>query len=144
MGTVAVVGAVAAGATAGVLAASGGDDPPASPAPTPTSTSAVITPAPAPPPSTTVTACIETSPSPPVIEEGGRIKLDGRCSEPVDAINFFWELDGVRTRTEPFIEPVYPNPGVFTVRLTIELKSGFNQRAQLLAPFEEITVTVTQ
>ena len=114
VGTVAVVGAVAAGATAGVLAAGGGDDPPASPAPTPTSTSAVITPAPAPPPSTTVTACIETSPSPPVIEEGGRIKLDGRCSEPVDAINFFWELDGVRTRTEPFIEPVYPDPGVFT------------------------------
>ena len=147
VGTVAVVGAVAAGATAGVLAASGGDDPPASPAPTPapTSISAVMTPPPpAPPPSPPLTACIETPPSPPVIEEGGRIKLDGRCSEPVDAINFFWELDGVRTRTEPFIEPVYPNPGVFTVRLTIELKSGFNQRAQLRAPFEEITVTVTQ
>ena len=144
-GTVAVAGAVVAGATAGVLAATGGDAPPPSPAPTPPS--AVMTPppvAPAAPPSPTVTACIETSPSPPVIEEGGRIKLDGRCSEPVGAINFFWELDGVRTRTGPFIEPVYPDPGVYTVRLTIELKSGFTQGVQLRAPIEEITVTVTQ
>ena len=139
VGTVAVVGAVAAAATAGVLAT--GSDA------TPTPTPAVMTPPPAPPaapPSTTVTACIETVPSPPVIEQGGRIKLDGRCSEPVGAINFFWELDGVRTRTEPFIEPMYPDPGVFTVRLTIELKSGLNQRAQLLAPVKEIRVTVTR
>jgi len=74
-----------------------------------------------------VRACFETQPNPPVITAGNRVRMDGRCSQPAGLLDYFWDLGDGRTRTDPFIEPPYTDPGSYLVRLTVRSTTGLGQ-----------------
>ena len=65
-------------------------------------------------------ACFTTTPDPPVIEDGDRIRLDGRCSKPRGrGTTYKWDLGDGRRKTGVFIEPPFRTPGNYTVSLTV-------------------------
>jgi uncharacterized repeat protein (TIGR01451 family) len=131
----AVGGAVAAGVGVGVIKSdkptttespgstgpgTGGSAPDTIPSTTTTTINVVV--------NSPLKACFETKPSPPVIMEGERITLDGRCSTPKEGLAYEWDLGDGRTRTGSFVEPTYNVPGSYRVTLSVRKLSAPNEQ----------------
>jgi len=120
---VAAGGAAAAGV--GVLAASGGssasgDAPtgaaPISVPPPITPTAPVSTP----PPTEDVEACFMLNLLVPVIEVNQVLTIDGRCSSGGAGLSYRYDLgDGRVKEGQPFVTVIWPNPGIYTLTLTV-------------------------
>ena len=152
-GVIIGAGAAAAGGAA-IFAAVGGSssEEPEETTTTPPSTSLPpppappTTPPPAPPTDAPVTACIETTPTDATIRAGESISLDGRCSTGGN-LSFSWDLgDGRPPRTGAFVRPVYREPGVFTVTLTVTQEAtgalGMTGRSSRMVDTETVNVRV--
>jgi PKD domain len=130
-----IAGLAAAGGAVGVgvLVANGGNGSttttaPSSPPPPPTTTTV--------PPTTSVPAvqalkaCFQLDPVNGVITEGDPLKIDGRCSEGGDKIQFHYDLgDGRVKQGQAFITAVWQTAGTYTLTLTVSrdtsaLRSG--------------------
>jgi hypothetical protein len=149
-GTIAVGAVAAAGGAAAVVAATGGGEETTTTSTitvqrttssSSSTTSTVST--------TTVTlgaalnACFSTNPSPPRIEEGESIQLDGRCSTPENAIiSYQWDLGDGRRREGPLIAPRYNTPGAFNVELTVSDGTDTSSRTRVVTVTSRPTTTI--
>lgn len=124
-----LVAGLAAGGGAigvGVLAAGGGNGSttttaPASPPPPPTTT---VPPTTSIPSVQSLKACFALDPADGVVKENEILKIDGRCSEGGDPIQFRYDLgDGRIKQGQPFITVVWPNAGIYTLTLTVSRDS---------------------
>ena len=127
------VGAAVGAGVVGVAVASGGSEAPSENivAPLPpvaTTTTTTSVPGSSPPPSSGVQACIESEPVDAVIEAGGSISLDARCSAGTN-LTAFWDLGDGRTREGVlFIRPTYRDPGTYVVKLTVTQDGSFQNQ----------------
>ena len=136
--TGAVAGIAAGGAAAaglGVLATGGNSTtttvpivvpPPASTTTAPATTT--IPPAPA-----GLAACFTLDPASGRIEVNHSLRIDGRCSQGGDGLTFHYDLGDGRTRDgQPFITATWPNPGTYTLTLTVARNSTSARSGQAL------------
>ncbi len=124
-----VAGLAAGGAAVGVgvLASGGGNTTtttaPAIPSPPPPTTT--IPPTTSVPAVQSVKACFRLDPPDGVIEQNEALRIDGRCSEGGDALQFHYDLgDGRIKEGQAFVTAIWPTPGIYTLTLTVSRASS--------------------
>jgi hypothetical protein len=141
-----VVAGIAAGGAAaaglGVLATGGNSTtttaPQVLPPPAPSTTTAPVTTTTPPAPSGLV-ACFTVDPPDGRVEINESLRADGRCSQGGDGLTFHYDLGDGRTRDgQPFITATWPNPGTYTLTLTVSRNTTSARAGQAL---EEASVS---
>jgi hypothetical protein len=130
--------AAAGGAAAGLGVLAAGSDsttttaPIVVPPPPPATTTAPATTTPPPAPSGLV-ACFTIDPASGRIETNDSLRIDGRCSQGGDNLSFHYDLGDGRTRDgQPFITAAWPNPGIYTLTLTVSRNTTSARGGQAL------------
>jgi hypothetical protein len=138
LSTGALAGIAAGGAAAaglGVLATGGNSTTTTAPiavVPPPSTTTAPATTT-IPPAPTGLVACFTLDPSDGRVEVNHSLRIDGRCSQGGDGLTFRYELGDGRTREgQPFITATWPDPGTYTLTLTVSRNSTSARSGQVL------------
>jgi hypothetical protein len=138
LSTGAVAGIAAGGAAAaglGVLATGGNSTTTTAPivVPPPPSTTTAPATTTVPPAPTGLVACFTLDPPNGRIEVNDSLRIDGRCSQGGDGLAFHYDLGDGRTRDgQPFITAIWPNPGTYTLTLTVSRNSTSASLGQAL------------
>jgi hypothetical protein len=148
--TGAVAGIAAGGAAAaglGVLATGGNSTTTTAPivVPPPPSTTTAPATTTVPPAPTGLVACFTLDPANGTVEVNHSLRIDGRCSQGGDGLTYHFDLGDGRTREgQPFITATWPNPGAYTLTLTVVRNSTSARSGQALeedSVSREIVVT---
>jgi PKD repeat protein len=128
--TGALAGIAAAGGAAaglGVLATGGNSTtttaPIVGPSPSSSSTTTIAATSTAPSP-TGIEACFTLDPANGQVEVNSTVRIDGRCSRG-DHLSYHYELGDGRTKDgQAFVTTFWPNPGTYTITLTVMGREG--------------------
>jgi hypothetical protein len=126
-----VVAGIAAGGAAaagiGVLATGGSSTTTTAPVgvPPPPSTTTAPATTTAPPSPSALVACFTLDPPSGRIEVNESLRIDGRCSQGGEGLQYHYDLGDGRTREgQPFITATWPVPGTYTLTLTVSRETS--------------------
>jgi PKD domain len=146
--TGAIAGIAAAGGAAaglGVLATGGNSTTTTTTAPIvvppPSATTTAPAPTTVPPSSSGIAACFTLDPPSGQIEVNESLRIDGRCSQG-DNLAYHYQFGDGRTRDGPaFVSVIWPNPGTYTVTLTVSRPDLMARPGHPLLPLLEDSVS---